>query len=182
MKHNSFSSKDRVPWLKYVLLLFVLLFLSVAERVFSQDYIPSNRFQVNSPLPLTYLRLNEVNRNASRHFRDHFLSNGREKWIKEDGFYIAIFSDPILLNKAYYNVHGAFQFCMKSYGGDGLNEQVKATVFKKFKGFQIITVMEISNLENVVYYIKIVSPTKIKTLKCYDGMIEVTEDYINGGL
>jgi hypothetical protein len=182
MKHNSFSSKDRVLWMIYVLPLFVLLLLSVAEKVFSQDYIPTNPYAVKNPQPLTYLRLNEVNRNASRHFRDHFLSNGHEKWIKEDGFYIAIFNDLTLLNKAYYNVHGAFQFCLKSYGAEGLNGQMKATVLKKFEGFGINNVMEISSLENVIYFIKIVSPTKIKTLKCFDGIIEVTEDYINGGL
>jgi hypothetical protein len=181
MKPVHFRNSDRVPWMIRIFPLFFLL-LSISENSSSQDYLSANRFYANNAEPVTYLRLNEVNRNASRHFRDHFLSNGGEKWIRENGLYIASFNDARSINKVYYNSQGAFEYAAKFYGADGLNKELKSDVLKKFNGYYIKTVIEINNLEKEIFYINIVSPSNIKTLQCIDGNIEVTEDYINGGI
>ena len=183
MKPINSLRNDRVPWMVHIFSVFALLLSSsMGEQAFSQGYLSDNRYSVNNAKPVAYLRLNEVNRDASRHFRDHFLSNGHEKWIRDNGFYIASFNDASVMNKVYYNMQGAFEYYVKSYGADALNKELKTAVLKKFEGYYIKTVMEISNLENEIYFIKIVTATNIKTLKCFDGKIEITEDYINGGI
>jgi hypothetical protein len=181
MKPLNFRNNDCVPWMIRISPLFFLL-LFMSENSSSQGYPSANRFYANNVEPVTYLRLNEVNWHASRHFRDHFLSNGHEKWIRENGLYIASFNDAKSINKVYYNSQGFFEYAAKYYGADGLNKELKSAILKKFDGYYIKTVTETSDLEKEIFYIKIVSPSNIKTLQCLDGNIEVTEDYINGGI
>lgn len=183
MKPITFLQSDRVPWKVHFFSVFALLLsLSIAEQAYCQEYLSLNRYSVNNGTPVAYLRLNEVNRDASRHFRDHFFKDGHEKWIRDNGFYIANFHDASVRSKVYYNRQGVFECYVKSYEADILNKELKTAILAQFQGYYIMTVMEISNLENEIYFIKIVTAANIKTLKCLDGKIEITEDYINGGI
>jgi xylose isomerase len=55
-------------------------------------------------------------------------------------------------------------------------------VKRKYPGYQLDVVTEITDGEKVFYLVKVISDESVKTLSVSDGKIEVLEDLVNGGL
>ena len=181
MNHTCHYSRDRVPWRFIAFLFFSFATIAYATNSFSQNYYSGNR-----TYPTTnhgkYLLLNEVNRHAARHFRDNFSTDGTENWLRDQHYLVASFSHAEVNQKVYYTDKGAFKCVEKTYAEGNLSRELKSTIHKKFEGYYIKAVIEISDLEKSIYFIKIVSPNYIKTLKYQEGKLEVTENFINGGV
>jgi len=181
MKPSNFRCREYVPWMTYSLILFFILLFSFPPSLSSQNYSSSGTSQVNNTKPV-YLRMNEVNSKASRHFRDHFLIDRTEKWTRERGLYIASFNKSNITTKVYYDLTGFFEYQVKYYGEYDLENDIRLAVLKKFEGYEIKSVIEINNLEKGTYFIKIANTTNIKTVKFLDGRMEVLESFINAGM
>ena len=179
MNHAFLYSRDRVPWRIVAFLLFSFATIVFATNAFSQNYFSGNRYYPSTHNK--YLLLNEVNRHAARHFRDNFSTEGNEHWVRDQNYLIASFSSGELSQKVYYTQKGAFKCVEKIYGEQNLGRDLRSTIHKKFGDYHIKAVIEVSDLEKSVYFIKIVSPGYIKTLKYQEGRLEVTENFINGG-
>ena len=172
---------DSIPRTIWFLILYFLTLLSVSTNSYSQNYF-SGMHRPKGPEGISYLLRNEVNHRACRHFMDHFLNDGSEKWVQQNGVYTASFTAAGVKNKVYYNSKGDFQFSIRSYSSEALNKNIKASILQKFDGYQIKFVQEITNLEKQVYLIKIVNRSNIKTLEYADGVIRVSETLVNGGI
>src|SRR5580765_7324378 len=77
--------------------------------------------QGNEKNPVAFLRLNEVNNRASRHFLNHFSQATSVRWVRDKNFYIAGFETANTRSRVYYRNNGNFAFCLKNYLADGLN-------------------------------------------------------------
>ena len=128
------------------------------------------------------LRMNEVNIHAVRHFLDNFSQANSVIWNREDDYYVASFHAGQSIDKAYYKSNGNFAFCIKHYLAEDLDGRLKSAVLKEFPGSQIMLVTELTNLDNQTYYINIKSGTFIKTLRCNDEGIEITESITDAGI
>ncbi|HTS44751.1 MAG TPA: hypothetical protein VMH01_10165 [Puia sp.] len=177
MKSIKFGYGRYVPW---ILSFFSALFFLPPHSLSQQSSTP-NAFFTSSKFSTTPLRMNEVRRNAVRHFRANFSNTGNENWFRTDDFYVAVFFDGQMRVKAYYDTKGAFDYCVKYYNAPLLNADIRLAIMKKFESYKIDVVTEVTNLEEQIYFIKIKTNSNIKTLKVVNGSIEVTEDYINIG-
>ena len=180
MKSNNYRADARVPWRLILSVFFSLSFLSFAKNACCQQDLVQNSYTANATIP-NYLRLNEVNRHASRHFMDHFLDDGTEKWLREKDTYVANFTADQIRNRAYYKSNGDFEFIVKTYGEETLGREMKNAIWQQFPGYHILVVLEITDLEKSVYTIKIANRENIKTITSLDGRLEVTESILNGG-
>jgi hypothetical protein len=178
MKSIKFGSNRYVPWWPACTLLFIQFFLPSSSN--SQYLSLPQKVLLSAASANPELRLNEINSRASRHFKTHFSPEDREKWIKEDNFYIANFKEGRIRAKAYYDLKGWFAYCMKTYSGNLLTGDIRSAILQKFAGYAIDVVNEITDLEHPFYLIKIKSSTNIKTLRVLDGNVEVLEDFSNG--
>jgi hypothetical protein len=164
---------------KYVIFFLFPLALNLpAQPGYSQSSTISNP---SNPGIQRFLRINEVNAKAARHFEKHFIGDGSEKWTILDGFYIASFSQGAVRTEAFYTSRGGFAYTVKYYPAAFLKEDIKLAILKKFQDHFIDIITEISNLNDKLYYIKIKSNSNIKMVKVIGNEMEITEDYANGG-
>jgi hypothetical protein len=128
------------------------------------------------------LRMNEVNIHAVRHFLDNFSQADGVIWNREEDYYVASFHSGHSIDQAYYKLNGSFAFCVKHYLADDLEGNLKSAILKEFPGSRIMLVTELTNLDSQTYYINIKSGNFIKTLRCNDDGIEITESITDAGI
>ena len=130
-----------------------------------------------------YLRMNEVNSRAARHFLSHFSLATRVNWSRDDHYYIASFNDDNSRTRVYYKSNGNFVLCLKYYPGDALNGVLKSAILKKFPGCQIMVITELTDdLYKQALFVNIKYGLNVETLRCDDEGIEVTENIKNAGI
>ena len=127
------------------------------------------------------LRINEVNARAARHFANHFNSEGNEKWVILDGFYIASFTTDGVRTEAFYTSRGGYAYTVRYYQANRLNENIRLAVLRRYKDHSIDVVTEISNYTGQVYFVKIKNSSNIKMVRITGNEMEVTEDFANIG-
>jgi hypothetical protein len=129
----------------------------------------------------TYMRLNEVNGRAARHFLNHYAQATVVKWSRDDDYLIASFKTGKATARSYYKINGNFAFCIKNYSGEELNSDLKLGILQHYPGGEIILVTELTMQDKQAYYIKIKCNGYIKTLCCNDDGIVVTENFVDAG-
>ncbi len=129
-----------------------------------------------------FLRLNEVNSHATRHFFNHFSQATGVKWTRDDYYYIASFNADHSKARVYYKYNGNFAFCIKNYLVDELKPELKSAIFKKFPGCQIRLVTELTGQDKQAFYVNIKYGDYLKTLCCNDEGIEITENIMDAGI
>jgi|SRR5450432_53468 hypothetical protein len=130
---------------------------------------------------LAVLRMNEVNSHAARHFLTHFSPTTTVKWFQDEQHYVASFKEGDSTDRVYYKNNGNFDYCLKYYGVDDLDGNLKSSVLEKFPGCQIMTITELTDLEKKNLFIKIKDGAYIRTLSCSNEGIETIENIKNGG-
>jgi len=163
----------------------------VSRLLFQRQYVLYLSFSIltlnaigqgNEKNPVAFLRLNEVNSRASRHFLNHFSQATSVRWVRDKNFYIAGFETASTRSRVYYRSNGNFAFCLKNYLADGLNPDLKTAILRKFPGCQITMVTELTEQDNKAFFVNIKSGAYIKTLLCNDDGIEEMENIINAGI
>jgi hypothetical protein len=129
------------------------------------------------------LRLNEVNSHAARHFLNHFSYASGVKWIRDDHHFIACFESDQSRTRVNYDIDGNFVFCLKYYPADELNADLKIAIVKKFPGCQLRVVTEWTNdLYKKAIFVNIQDGHYIRTVRCDDEGMEITENIENAGI
>jgi len=122
------------------------------------------------------LRMNEINSRAARHFLDNFSPSTQVKWFRDEKHYVATFGEADSTDRAYYKDNGDFDFCIKYFHPEALDQGLRSAVLKKFPGCEIMVVTELTDLEKTELYIKIKDGSYIRTLSCSEEGIEVMEN------
>ncbi|HEX4849592.1 MAG TPA: hypothetical protein VFV08_02245, partial [Puia sp.] len=164
-------------------LVFLLLVATTNAKSQGQPS-PSNNYTyfASSNIIDPPLRMNEINARAMRHFKNHFLQVDDEIWTRTNDFFVATFTEKGIITKVYYHTHGAFAYYVKYYAAISLNPQTRSMIMKKFPDYSIDVVTEVGNLDAQILFIKIKTSSNIKTLQVLNDNIEVTEEYVNGGI
>ncbi len=125
--------------------------------------------------------LNEINIHAFRHFRKMFPEVSGESWIKSEDGYIVSFVENARRGQAHFNPKGGFLYSVKYYMGAAIPAEIRAQIVKKYPGYRIGVVTEITDGQKAFRQIKIENPYSVKTISFCDGKMELVEDLVNGG-
>src|ERR1700754_1769015 len=136
---------------------------------------PGNSISCNVPL-------NEINIHAYRHFHRLFPSGTTgEYWFKSAEGYQVSFVQEALRHQAYFDLRGAYLYSLKYYGGAQMPGGPAEMVRKKYPGYGIEVVTEITDGEKTFYLVKIINPASVKTVSVCEGKVELLEELVNGG-
>jgi hypothetical protein len=125
--------------------------------------------------------LNEINIHAFRHFRKMFPEVSGESWLKTEDGYTVSFVENARRGQAHFNPKGGFLYSVKYYAGAAIPAEIGAQIIKKYPGYRIGVVTEITDGEKTFRQIKIENPYSVKTISFCDGKMELVEDLVNGG-
>ncbi|HTI91075.1 MAG TPA: hypothetical protein VL727_10830 [Puia sp.] len=146
----------------------------IAQAVYTYND-PENSISCNVPL-------NEINIHAYRRFHRLFPTGTTgEYWFKSAEGYQVSFVQDALRHQAYFDLRGSYLYSLKYYGGTKMPGGPAEVVRKKYPGFGIEVVTEITDGEKTFYLVKIVNPSSVKTLSVCEGKVELLEELVNGG-
>jgi alpha-galactosidase/6-phospho-beta-glucosidase family protein len=124
--------------------------------------------------------VNEVNIHAYRDFYKHWPSVAGEVWNKTaEGFVVTFMEGPVR-DRVFFNVRGRFLIAVKYYTGDYISPELADMVYKKYPGYAIKVVTEITDRNKSSYLVNIRNPSSIKNLSITDGRMELRDELING--
>ena len=173
---------DRLLALTFSLVFLLLVAISSSKSQSPSSASNNYNYFASSGTIGPPLRMNEINARAMRHFKNHFIQIDDEIWTRSNDFFVATFTEKGIFTKVYYHAHGAFAYYIKYYAVTSLNPLTRSMIMKKFPDYSIDVVTEVGNLDAEILFIKIKSSSNIKTLQVLNDNIEVTEDYVNGGI
>jgi hypothetical protein len=119
--------------------------------------------------------LNEINSHAWRAFHRLFPKlAGDEHWFySADQGYQVSFSLNAVNYQAFFDRHGAYRYSLHHYAGKEIPREPGDLIRRKYPDYQLNIVTEITNGEKIVYLVRLVNPTRIKTISLCDGDIQV---------
>lgn len=124
--------------------------------------------------------LNEVNIHAYRHFYKHWPSVVGEIWSKAEGGFAVTFMEGQVHNRVFFNERGRFVCALKYYPGEELSPELAGMVYKKYPGYTIKVVTEMTDRNKTFYLVNIRNRVSIKNLFINDGKIELRDEMNNG--
>jgi ribosomal protein L21E len=83
-------------------------------------------------------------------------------------------------NRVFFNERGRFLLMAKYYPGDYISPELAGMVYKRYPGYTIKVVTEITDGRKSSYVVNIRNSTSIKNLSITDGKIELRDELING--
>jgi hypothetical protein len=149
--------------------LFLLFTLANANQAGDENTIISN------------VPLNEINIHAFRHFRKMFPSVSGESWLKMEEGYTVSFIENGRRTLVRFNPKGGFLYSVKYYAGAAIPAETGTQIMKKYPGYHIGVVTEITDGVKTYIQVKIENPSFVKTISVCDGKMELVEDLVNGG-
>src|SRR6202000_1609401 len=130
---------------------------------------------VNSNVPL-----NEINTHAYRHFLRLFPGETGEYWYKSPDGYLVSFVRDGHRCRAHFDARGAYLYSLKYYSGSEASRDLSALVYKKYPGYSMNVVTEITDGVQQFCLVKILNTMSVKTLCVSDGRLDLIEDLDNG--
>src|SRR5215831_14141838 len=120
-----------------------------------------------------YMRLNEVNMQAARHFKKKF-STDDEKWTKLNTGYLATYFEHSVATLVYYDTRGKFLYGVKHFNETTVPADLRQMIRRQYENYTIIGMNEIITEDNSYYLTYIQSNRLQKTVRIDDqGMMEL---------
>jgi hypothetical protein len=96
---------------------------------------------------------------------------------------MASFESDESRTRVNYDNDGNFVFCLKYYPANALSADLKTAITKKFPGCQLRVVTEWTNvLYKKAIFVNIQDGHYIKTVRCDEDGLEITENIENAGI
>lgn len=127
--------------------------------------------------------LNEINTHAWRNFHRFFRSfSGDENWFYSDQGYRVAFLQNGYHYEAYFDDRGNYRYSLHHYAGKEIPREPGGLLKRKYPDYQLNVVTEITDGEKIVYLVRLVSPTTVKTISLCEGDIQlIGEEHISNG-
>jgi len=121
-----------------------------------------------------YMRLNEVNMQAARHFKKKFSQADDEKWTKLNTGYLATYFEHSVATLVYYDTRGKFLYGVKHFNETTVPADLRQMIRRQFEGYTIIGMNEIITEDNS-YYLPYIERYRLQKRLGIDdqGMIEL---------
>ena len=129
----------------------------------------------------TNVPLNEINSHAWRNFHRLFPTlTGGENWFYSEQGYQVSFTLNGSYYQAFFDRHGSYRYSLHHYAGKEIPREPGDLLRRKYPEYQLNIVTEITDGEKIVYLVRLVSPTNIKTVSLCDGEIQIVgEEHIS---
>lgn len=128
------------------------------------------------------LPLNEINIHAFRRMHRRYPGSSGEYWLKTAEGYLVSFTENSQRYQACFSLEGTFRGCLRYYAGKDAPADLTSLVSRKYPGYTIKVVTEITDGTSIFYRVNIENSSSVKTLSVTDGEIQVLEELINGGI
>ena len=127
--------------------------------------------------------LNEINIHAWRNFHRIFRKvAGDENWFYSDQGYRVAFLRRGYHYEAYFDDRGGYRYSLHHYAGKDIPREPGDILKRKYPDYHLNVVTEITDGEKIVYLVRLVSTTTIKTISLCDGDIQlIGEEHIGSG-
>lgn len=122
---------------------------------------------------------NDVPAKAYRHFKKTFAGITGELWSVTAGGFMTRFTMNGAVSRAFYDNKGNWQFTIACYGESKLPPDTRATLKSVYPDYTILTVEEIQMPARTIYQVDIVYNKNWKTVRMYDGEMELVNDFVN---
>lgn len=164
-----------------IAILGTVILVSIQLSGQSQLGLPASYHINGAGSPMTSnVPLNEINTHAFRHFRKLYPGISGESWIKTEEGYIVSFSEHGLRSQVHFDQRGGFLYSVKYYGAADFDRDLAGLINRRYPGYNIEVVTEITDNEKIFYLVKIETSTSLKTISVNDGKLEVIEELVNG--
>jgi hypothetical protein len=129
----------------------------------------------------TNVPLNEINSHAWRSFHRLFPGlTGGENWFYSEQGYQVSFTLNGCYYQAFFDQHGSYRYSLHHYAGKEIPREPGDLLKRKYPDYQLNIVTEITDGEKIVYLVRLVSATNIKTVSLCDGEIQlIAEEHIS---
>ena len=169
------------PFLRCLLFSLVFMTYGFADGQNGFAVPASYKYGGDADAITSNVPLNEINIRAFKHFSKRFPTVSAEAWWKTEDGYTVSFVENARHNQAYYDRRGAFLYDIKYYAGTSIAPEAGARIKKKYPGYLIGVVTEITDGEKTILLVKIEDPSSVKTVSVCEGKLELVEDLANGG-
>ena len=131
----------------------------------------SDDHSISSNVPL-----NEISTRACRQFYRLFpkADLGQYWYACSDGYQVS-FTEKGVHYQAWFDPRGGYRYSLHYYAGKDIPREPGDLLRRKYPDYQINVVTEITDGDRVVYLVRMVSATSIKTISVCEGEIEVIE-------
>lgn len=133
-----------------------------------------------TPVNIGRAYINTINIKAVRTFIKEFKNAQNVSWSKgRDGDYVAKFTIDSVQTIVRYDSRGSWFYTMKRYAEKQMSPELRELVKSIYIDYTIaqITELNVPNEKGIIYNIVIKTTDNFKTLRIYDGKIEITGDY-----
>lgn len=119
-----------------------------------------------------------INEKLIQSFKESYPHATSIKWLEFPETYLVYFEDQGVKATIHYNKDGSFQSAIRYYTEVQLPYYLIAALKVKFPGKKIYCITEISNPNDITYYIKLEDAKTWRTVKAdSDGNMTVIEKY-----
>jgi hypothetical protein len=122
---------------------------------------------------------NDIPARAYKHFKKTFAGITGEQWSVTASGFMTRFTINGAVSRAFYDIKGNWLLTIACYGESKLPPDTRAALKSVYPDYTILTVEEIQMPERTIYQADIVCNKNWKTVRIYDGEMEVVNDFVN---
>ena len=140
------------------------------------NYIPAASYTYNDPgnTISSNIPLNEINSRAFRNFHHIFRNiSDPEHWFFSQQGYQVSFTIRGVYYQAFFDPRGGYRYSLHHYSGKEIPREAGDLIKRKFPDYQLDIVTEITDGDKIVYLVRLVGVSSIKTVSACDGEIQV---------
>jgi hypothetical protein len=153
-----------------------------AQDSFKKAFYKESGYSASERQHQSNVRLNEINPQAFRHFRNNFPTVEQEYWEKTQKGFTAHFKETEKTSLAYYDNQGGFLYSVKYFEASDMKNELKKRLKRDYPGFQFDILTEITNEIKTVYLVTLKNNYVMKSLLIDQGEIRVIDDLNYAGL
>ena len=116
---------------------------------------------------------------AHRHFKKMFAGVSGEQWSVTSSGFMSAFAIDGAVSRVFYDNKGNWLFTIDCYDESKLPADTRAILKSVYPDYSILTVEEIQMPERIIYQVDITCNKNWKTVRIYDGDMELVNDFVN---
>lgn len=122
-----------------------------------------------------------INARALKNFQKTFTGVTNTEWSEIEGEgYVANFTDGSVRTIVAYNLKGNWLHTIRYYDEKKLAPAIRHIVKSTYYDYTILQIAEVSFSDQTVYMIYVQDETYLKTIRVFDGEMEVVQTYTRG--
>jgi len=118
--------------------------------------------------------LNEISSRAFRNFHHifHSVTQGEYWFCSQEGYQVSFTVNGVYY-QAFFDPRGGYRYSLHHYAGKEIPREPGDQIKRKYPDYQLNVVTEITDGDKIVYLVRLVGLTSIKTVSLCDGELQL---------